>query len=89
MPGITSVELLDKGDDYVTIKTNGGIMKRSNISVKTEATSTTLEFNEEYQAGKKVTTNAHFRFEFTKNDNNLSNQLVISDLSAPGFLGFF
>ncbi|NND35412.1 MAG: hypothetical protein HKN76_22685 [Saprospiraceae bacterium] len=64
-------------------------MKRTNISINSENMSTTLEFDEEYQAGNTVTTNAHFRHEFVKSENDLILLLVISDLTAPGFMGFF
>lgn len=31
-PGMTSVDLLDEGSDFVTIRTNEGLMKRTSIS---------------------------------------------------------
>ena len=37
MPGLTSVELVEQGSDFVTIKTNDGLMKRTNISKLVEA----------------------------------------------------
>jgi carbon monoxide dehydrogenase subunit G len=48
MPGLTSVELVEQGSDFVTIKTNEGLMKRTNISKRIEAESVVVEFDEEY-----------------------------------------
>ncbi|MBU1823232.1 MAG: hypothetical protein KKG00_17255 [Bacteroidetes bacterium] len=89
MPGITSVALVEQGKGFVVIKTNEGQMTRSNIVVDNTADELVLEFDEEYQAGKAVTTNAHFLHEFTKNAGGVEHRMVISGLSAPGVLGFF
>jgi hypothetical protein len=51
MPGLTSVEFVEQGSDFVTIRTNEGLMKRTNISKRIEAESVIVEFDEEYQAG--------------------------------------
>ncbi len=48
-----------------------------------------VEFDEEYQAGKTVTTNAHFFHEFESKESVINHRIVISNLSAPGFMGFF
>ena len=89
MPGMTIVELLDQGSDFVTIKTNEGIMKRTNISKHVETERIVLEFDEEYQAGKTITTNSHFVEKFEEKDNKIRLQIEISNLKAPGFMGFF
>ena len=89
MPGMTGVELLDQTSDSVSIKTNEGIMWRTNISTRVDAQSLTVELDEEYQAGSRVTTTSHFLDEFTTSDSGVSHRVVISDLAAPGFLGFF
>ena len=41
-------------------------MKRTNISKRIEADRVVVEFDEEYQAGRMLTTEAHFTDEFTK-----------------------
>jgi hypothetical protein len=46
MPGLTSVELVDQGSDSVTIRTNEGLMKRTNISTRIETDRVVIEFNE-------------------------------------------
>ena len=69
MPGLTSVELVEQGSDFVTIKTNEGLMKRTNISKRIEAESVVVEFDEEYQAGSKVTAKSHFLDEFTTSEH--------------------
>lgn len=51
MPGLTSVELVEQGPDFVTIKTNEGLMQRTNMAVVPGDGTVTLEFDEEYQAG--------------------------------------
>ena len=89
MPGLASVELVEQGSDFVTIKTNEGLMKRTNISKRIEAESVVVEFDEEYQAGSKVTTNSHFLDEFTTSDTGVKHRTVMSGVEAPGLLGFF
>ena len=44
----------------MTIRTNEGLMKRTNISKRIEAESVSVEFDEEYEAGSTVTTTSHF-----------------------------
>jgi len=89
MPGLTSVELVEQRSDFVTIKTNEGLMKRTNISKRIEAESVVVEFDEEYQAGSKITTNSHFLDEFSTSDTGVQHHTVISGVEAPGVLGFF
>jgi hypothetical protein len=60
MPGLTSVELVGQGPDSVTIRTNEGRMKRTNIAKRTETESVVVEFDEVYEAGSKVTVSSHF-----------------------------
>ena len=89
MPGMTSVELIEQGSDFVTIKTNEGIMKRTNISIVSNEGKITVDFDEEYQAGKTIKTNSHFVEEFESQDNRIRLRVEISNLKAPGFMGFF
>ncbi len=89
MPGMTSVEVLDKSADSVTIQTNEGTMTRTAIAVNLDHDPVTLDVDEEYQAGTTVTATAHFRDEFSPTDGGVSHRLVISDLTASGLLGFF
>ena len=89
MPGMTSVELLEQGSDFVTIKTNEGLMKRTNISKRIKGENVTVEFDEEYQAGSKVTANSHFLDEFTSSDAGVKHRTVVSGVEASGVLGFF
>ena len=48
-----------------------------------------IEFDEKYEAGSKVTATSHFSSEFTTSDTGVTQHLVMSDVEAPGFLGFF
>jgi hypothetical protein len=89
MPSMLSVELIEQGDDFVTIQTNEGIMKRTNISKKVAGDRITVAYDEEYQAGKALTTHSHFLDEFEVSNNNVSYRITISNLKAPGFMGFF
>jgi hypothetical protein len=89
MPGLTSVELVEQGNDSVTISTNEGLMKRTNISKHVEADRVVVDFDESYEAGSKVTTKSHFSEEFTTGNTAVTYRLVMSDVEAPGFLGFF
>ena len=63
-------------------------MKRTNISKKVEGERIVVEFDEEYQAGKAVTTTSHFNDVFEKSDNGVTHRMTISNLKAPGFMGF-
>jgi hypothetical protein len=89
MPGLTSVELIEQGSDFVTIQTNEGLMKRTNISKHIDADTVVVEFDEEYQAKSMVTVNTHFLDEFTATDTGVTYHSVLSGVEAPGFLGFF
>lgn len=88
MPGISSVELLENGKDYLIIKTNEGIMKRTNIEKSISPDKIVVKFDEEYRAGKMVTARSHFFDVFTSNENGLTLMTTISDVKAPGILGF-
>jgi hypothetical protein len=88
MPGMTKVELVEEGDDFVTIRTNEGLMRRTNVSKRFEAERVVVEFDEKYQAGSRVTTTSHFLDEFTSGDGGVTLRTVVSDVEAPGFLGF-
>lgn len=89
MPGMTSVELVEHGPDSAVIRTNEGLMKRTNISKRIGADTVVVEFDEEYEAGSSVTATSHFSHEFTAIDAGVRHRLVMSDVEAPGFLGFF
>ena len=89
MPGMTSVELVEQGGNSVTISTNEGLMTRTNISKDIEADRVVMTFDEKYEAGSKVTATSHFSDEFTSSDTGVTHRLVMSDVEAPGFLGFF
>ena len=65
MPGMTSVEVLERSAGSVIIQTNEGTMTRTAITVNLDHDPVTLDVDEEYQAGTSVTTTAHFRDEFT------------------------
>jgi hypothetical protein len=89
MPGLTNVELVESGSDFVTIKTNEGLMKRTNISKRVEDESVVVEFDEEYLAGQMITTKSHYLEEFKTSDTGVLHRTVLSGVEAPGFLGFF
>jgi hypothetical protein len=89
MPGLTSVELVGQTGDSVTIRTNEGLMTRTNITKTVEPERVVVELDERYEAGSKVTATSHFSDEFIATDGGVTHRLVISDVAAPGFLGFF
>ena len=89
MPGLTSVELVEAGNNFVTIKTNEGLMKRERYSIRTESESVTVEFDEVYEAGSKMTAKTHFLDEFTATDTGVRHHTVLSDVEASGLMGFF
>ena len=87
-PGMTTVELIDQGNDFATIKTNEGTMKRTNISVKRSEGKIIIELDEEYITSA-LTTNSHIVEKFEIKDDKVELQIEISNHKAPGFLGFF
>ena len=89
IPGLTSVELVEQGSDFVTIRTNEGLMQRTNLAKHIEAERVVVEYDERYEAGSKVTTTSHFTDEFTASGTGVTHRLVMSDVAAPGVLGFF
>ena len=89
MPGLTDVELVDQGVDSVSIRTNEGLMERTNITTQIAPDSVVVEFDEVYQAGSKVTVTSHFLDEFITSDSGVTHRLVVSDVEAGGLLGFF
>ncbi len=62
MPGITETELLEQDDDFVTIRTNEGVMRRHNIECSVGDDDVVLRFDEVYEA-RKVTGRSHFESE--------------------------
>jgi len=89
LPGLTSVELVEQSTDSVTIRTNEGLMKRTNIVKRSEAESVVVELDEEYAAGSRLTVTSHYRDEFTAAGSAVKHRLLISDVGASGVLGFF
>jgi len=87
-PGMSAVELIDQGKDFVTIKTNEGTMKRTNISVNRSEKIIIIELDEEYSTSA-ITTNSHIIEKFERKDSKVELQVEISNHKAPGFLGFF
>lgn len=89
MPGMTEVELVEEGPDWVTLRTNEGLMKRTGITKRVEPDTVVVECNEEYQAGSRVSATSHFRNEFTTSGAGVVHRTVVSDVQASGLLGFF
>lgn len=87
-PGVTSVELIDHGNDYVTIKNNEGTMKRTNISISKSENKITIELDEEYITSA-VTSKCHIIENFELKNDKVELKIEINNHSAPGFLGFF
>lgn len=88
MPGMTSVELVEQTGDGVTIRTNEGVMNRTNISKNIEDGRLVVEFDERYEARSRVRTTSHFLEEFTTRDGGVMYRLIMSDVAASGLLGF-
>ncbi len=80
--------LIDQQADSVTIETNEGLMRRTNILTRLAPDSVVVEFDEEYKAGSRVTTNSHFTHHYVATGHGVTHRLTISDLTAPGLLGF-
>lgn len=89
MSGITKAELIRQDKQSVVIQTNEGEMTRSHISKQAVGDKIIIEFDEEYVAGKAITTRSHYLHEFVKNEDGFQHTLTISDVKASGVLGFF
>ena len=89
LPGLTDIELVDGDGDSITIRTNEGVMHRANISREINGDRIIVEFDETYEAGSKFTATSHFREEFSQDGDGVTYHLVMSDVAAGGFLGFF
>ncbi len=88
MPGMTEVELLEQGDDSVTIRTNEGVMRRRNIERSVADDEVTLRYDEVYETGK-VTGRSRFEDAYTASDSGgVQYRCVVSDVEADGVLGF-
>lgn len=48
-----------------------------------------VEFDEEYQAGSKITVKSHVSDEFMTSEIGVKHRIVLSDVKAPGLLRFF
>lgn len=88
MPGLSRVELIDEGADFVMLETNEGTMRRTNISVQVEPERVVVELDEVYEAGSKVTAKTHFLDEFTATEAGVRHRTALSGVEAKGFLGF-
>lgn len=87
MPGITSAELVEEGSDFVSIRTNEGMMYRTAIVGRVEEGRATIEFDERYKAGSKVEGRSHIMHDFSVTPDGITLRIVIRDVTAPGFLG--
>ena len=88
MPGISEAELLEQGEDFVTIRTNEGVMKRHNIDCSVGEDEVILRFDEVYEA-RKVTGRSHFEDVYTASDSGgVQFHSVVSDVQMNGVLGF-
>lgn len=89
MPGISESNLVNETSDSISIQTNEGLMKRDNIIIEKHDEWVTIEYHEEYIAGKAMTSKSQIKEKFVKDDKGISYLLTISNVKATGFLGFF
>ena len=86
MPGNSEAELLEQGDDFVTIRTNGSAMRRHNIECSVGDDEVILRFDEVYEAEvhRKI---AHFEGASTApNSGGVQFCRAVSDVRANGVL---
>jgi hypothetical protein len=84
MPGLTSVEVMEEGIDFVNIKTNEGLMRRRNISRTIDDENVIVEFDEEYQAGRMINVKSHSLDDFTISGEKVKYRTVLSEVKAQG-----
>lgn len=87
IPGMTSVEIEEQGSDSVIIRTNEGLMTRSNVVQRNADERLVIEYDERYEARAKVTTRSHFTHEFIAHHAGVTHRFAISDVAASGLLG--
>ena len=87
--GIIEAELLEQGEDFVTIRTNEGVIRRRNINCSVGDDEVILRFDEVYEA-KKVTGRSHFEDTYTASNSGgvQFQKSIVSDVQANGVLGF-
>jgi hypothetical protein len=89
MPTITDVILIEQGANFVTFKTNEGLVKRTNIAIEHTEARIRVEYAEEYWAGKLIAGISHVMDDFTTSQTGVEHCTIISGVEAPGFGGFF
>lgn len=87
MPGLTDVELIERAQDAVTIRTKASCAAPTSPynAIPTPSPSRTTKPT---MPGAKVTTTSHFHEEFAATDSGVLHTSVMSDVEAPGVLGF-
>lgn len=88
MPGMSNVELVRNDGNTVVIKTNEGLMERSNISVTKEGNGAQVTFDESYKAGRATTVTSRHDHQFTSAQGTVLHRAVVSDVKGSGLLGF-
>ena len=89
MPDMTSVVLVEQGPKFVTFKTNEGLVKRTNIDIRIADERISVEYAEEYWAGKHIAAISHVMDVFTPGQTGVEHSITISGVEAPGFGRFF
>ena len=87
MPGLSSVELVKNDGHVVVVRTNEGLMERSNISVTKEGDGVQVTFDESYKAGR-ITVASRYAHYFTPAQGSVLHRAVISDVKGSGLLVF-
>jgi hypothetical protein len=64
-------------------------MRRTNISKTLDDENVIVEFDEEYRAGRMINVKSHSLDEFTIGGEKVKHRTVLSEVKAPGFVGFF
>ena len=88
MPGMRSVELVKNDGNTVIVKTNEGLMERSNISVSVESDGAQVTFDENYKAGRATTVTSRHAHHFSPSQGTVLHRAVVSDVKGSGLLGF-
>ncbi|VDB00437.1 hypothetical protein S1OALGB6SA_1519 [Olavius algarvensis spirochete endosymbiont] len=89
IPNMSEAELVEQGEDWVTIKQKEILTKRTNIVKRMETERMTVEFDEDYRVGRIIRVNVHALSEFTSLGTRVRHRAVISNVEAPGIFGFF
>mmetsp|Transcript_3829 Transcript_3829/g.8937 ORF Transcript_3829/g.8937 Transcript_3829/m.8937 type:complete len:147 (+) Transcript_3829:72-512(+) len=85
-PSISSADVLEQGVGYITIKSNESTHTRTNVQVKVQGDTVTVEFDEEAK-NSATTVTIHYLDEFVGQSGKVMHKTAFSGVNATGIMG--